>query len=293
MKPVFMILFILFLGFTVSCEDQKVASKTEPIVIAECPSGYHPCADDSSACCPFDIPATMEQTPIDWPSLADTPWPMYMHDPQLTGRSPYEGPALGEYDTLYNQSGEVYSNPIIDPYGNILFTSKTNALNATGVLFSVSLDGQLNWEIELGHSKIFNVGTPVITADDYFYLASSDGESGYLIKGDLSGNIVWKYNFDAPYSYKIKGSPNISKNGALIFICGFGNALYVIKSDGTLGWKYDVSPNNTETVPAISPDGNIIYFFSDDNVLRAINLSGKLIWAKTLSTNSSATRTHP
>ena len=32
------------------------------------------------------------QVDIPWPSLADTPWPMFHHDPQSTGRSKYAGP---------------------------------------------------------------------------------------------------------------------------------------------------------------------------------------------------------
>ena len=32
------------------------------------------------------------QEEIPWPSLADSPWPMYHHDPQNTGRTNYSGP---------------------------------------------------------------------------------------------------------------------------------------------------------------------------------------------------------
>ena len=49
------------------------------------------------------------QEDIPWPSLADSPWPMNHHDPQSTGRSPYDGPALGQIewqiDTLYVTAG--------------------------------------------------------------------------------------------------------------------------------------------------------------------------------------------
>ena len=49
------------------------------------------------------IPSTMPQTDIPWPSLADSPWPMLYHDPQLTCRSPYRGPQLGELEWAANK----------------------------------------------------------------------------------------------------------------------------------------------------------------------------------------------
>ena len=30
-----------------------------------------------------------QQVDIPWPTLADSPWSMIAHDPQITGRSPY------------------------------------------------------------------------------------------------------------------------------------------------------------------------------------------------------------
>lgn len=38
------------------------------------------------------ISNAQQQVDIPWQTLADSPWPMIKHDPQLTGRSPYKGP---------------------------------------------------------------------------------------------------------------------------------------------------------------------------------------------------------
>jgi len=42
-----------------------------------------------------DIIISMPQSHIEWPSLADSPWPMYRHDPQSTNRSQFQGPQTG------------------------------------------------------------------------------------------------------------------------------------------------------------------------------------------------------
>ncbi|MDP2364134.1 MAG: hypothetical protein Q8M94_10235, partial [Ignavibacteria bacterium] len=60
------------------------------------------------------------QEDIPWPSLADSPWPMYQHDPQNTGRSKYKGPQSGvttwDYDSV-----SIESSVVIGLNGSIIF----------------------------------------------------------------------------------------------------------------------------------------------------------------------------
>ena len=58
--------------------------------------------------------------------LADTPWPMYMHDIRHTGVSPYAGPLEPKIIWTYNTAKEVVSGIAIDNVGNIYFGSRDN-----------------------------------------------------------------------------------------------------------------------------------------------------------------------
>jgi len=58
---------------------------------------------------------------VPWPGLANSPWPMFLHDPQHTGRSPYRGPQEGKVEWLFDAGIWVYSSPVIDLDGSIYF----------------------------------------------------------------------------------------------------------------------------------------------------------------------------
>ncbi|MBN4080919.1 PQQ-like beta-propeller repeat protein [Caldithrix abyssi] len=241
---------------------------------------------------PDTIPSTMLQEHISWPSLADSPWPMYRHDPQLTGRSQYEGPSLGEVVFRGDSVGEIFSNPSIDGNGNILFTQAVRTVRSGPQhLRSIKPDGTLNWEINLGGRS---GSTPLITAEGTFYIVAEDETgNGYLLKGDLEGNILWKYHFNSIPTLTTH-SVNISKDGSLIFTCGLDQSFYAIKSDGTLGWKFDLGDTESIGMPAISPDGNTIYFVTDhQHQLFALTLEGKLRWQKKYSDNPNHAVTPP
>lgn len=221
-----------------------------------------------------DDPTTMPQEHIPWPSLADSPWPMFMHDPQHTGRSPYEGPSQGEVNWELPLDREVFSNPVIDMKGNILFTGRSD-LHGQAKLYSASSAGDLNWEQDLGGNLD---SSPLITSDSLIYVAFD----GYLAQLDLNGNFRWKYTFEGPSGYS-RNSPNISRDGGTIYVCGFDRALYAIKRDGTLRWKYSIDPAESWGEPSISPDGNTIYFVGSDFTLYAVDTDGTLNWRMPLA----------
>ncbi len=45
------------------------------------------------------------QKDIDWPTLADSPWPIFQPDPQGTGRSRFSGPKCGIISDWFNVIG--------------------------------------------------------------------------------------------------------------------------------------------------------------------------------------------
>lgn len=246
-------------------------------LILNCNKNYNSASNENET---NNLPEVMAQEHPHWPSLANTPWPMYRHDPQLTGRGHLMGPTDGIMDTLSTVIGEINSNPVIDLKGNILYTELRS--RRYSYLISFSPKGDKNWLLYLGEGE--SEGSPLISSDNRFYLAAEDDDEGYLLKGDLEGNIVWKYSFST-YKYGSRGSVNISKDGSMIFVCGFDSSLYAINKDGTLGWKYNISPDQSIGTPALSPDGKTVYFASKDNWLYSLSITGELLWKKSLADN--------
>ena len=68
--------------------------------------------------------------------LADSPWPMFLHDPQHTGCSPYNSPSTPALMWSYATGGGV-STPSIDPDGTVYIASKG--------LYALTPDGILKW----------------------------------------------------------------------------------------------------------------------------------------------------
>ena len=277
----FLFLLILVL-LPFGCLEKTTESDPDPTI--ECPEDYHPCDSeaDTLTCCPDEIPATMPQTHTSWPGLADTPWPMFMHDPQHSGRSPYSGPALGEIEWAIPVARlgntEIFTNPVIDPNGNIILSTRHIA-GGNGKLFSISPDSVINWRVDLGGDMD---SSPLISADNHIYVCHSGwGWNGlYLVKLDLMGNIIWKLEFNLINRNNVGGnfSPNISKDGNTIYICGFDSTLTAIGSDGNIRWRFPAN-STTKGAPSISPDGQSIYFISTNNELFSIDNSGNKNWS--------------
>ena len=97
--------------------------------------------------------------------LADTPWPMFHHDLQHTGRSPYLGAQTPAKKWEFVSGGEVFSSPTIASNGTIYVGSYDNKL------YAINPDGGKKWEFATGgrvHSS------PAIASDGTIYVGSCD-----------------------------------------------------------------------------------------------------------------------
>ena len=118
MKKYFIIaVFLAFICF-VFCHDKNT---NEPL-----PDNTHP------------------QVDIPWPSLADSPWAMYHHDPQSTGRSPYHGPTNGMIKWTFKPDGAIHSAIALDEESNIYFAVCFEKPDLSTSLYSVSSAGDVN-----------------------------------------------------------------------------------------------------------------------------------------------------
>jgi outer membrane protein assembly factor BamB len=111
--------------------------------------------------------------------LLESPWPMFQHDPQHTGRSPYSGPSTPKVKWSYTTGGAIDSCPAIGADGT------TYAGSSDGKLYAMNPDGSLKWSYTNGgeiHSS------PAIRADGTIYIGNYDGKL-YAINPD--GSLKW------------------------------------------------------------------------------------------------------
>ncbi|MCH8069893.1 MAG: PQQ-binding-like beta-propeller repeat protein [Candidatus Marinimicrobia bacterium] len=232
-----------------------------------------------------DIPTTMPQEHIPWPSLADSPWPMYRHDPQGTGRSQYVGPQLGEIKWALPASGVAsnigFTSFAIGPDASIYFGSSYEQPDngrQTWVFYAVAPDGTVKWTFRdttmYTHDSIERA--PMVITDSTVIFAVLRAPGGYVYALSPDRTLRWSFYLDGPPS-----DLNIGLNGT-IFLLG-GSSLYALTHDGNLKWKLPESSEFSGYNPfgtAISPDGQTLYIGGNSGyqTLYAVGIDGQIKW---------------
>ena len=215
------------------------------------------------------------QVDIPWPSLANSPWPMFHHDPQSTGRSQYPGPRKGKIKWTFKPGGAIYSAVVIGTDSTIYFPCE-------GIgLYALYPNGNLKWKLSL---PLASDHQPLVAADGTIFLVTGPSfdshnlNSLYAINPD--GSIKNRFDFDfAPWS-----SLNIGIDGTLYLTSVSGPQLYAVSQQGTILWSFSL-PNGgwgAQNI-TISPDGKILYLFDYVSAYRitglyAVGIDGQLQW---------------
>lgn len=190
------------------------------------------------------------QEDIQWPSLADSPWPMNHGDPQGTGRSKYSGPAQGII-TGYIPSGMMQNSIVIGNNKTVYFspTRDTTSLKAANYA------GDILWQVNM---RSFDANlTPLIANNDniYFYSRFQNDHYG-IYAASPQGDIKWSYTQTSTFSLGM----NIGKDGTIYFIDDDHN-LIALSSNGELKWECN-DPRFQAAAYSIltfSPDGETLY----------------------------------
>lgn len=216
------------------------------------------------------------QENIKWPSLADTPWPIYNHDVQNTNRSQFAGPELTPTNIEEITFGKLlYSSFTVDDAENLFMTDYSGVYSVNTLSMDISLLFQMP-------DFAYNYSTPIYTND---YDLINVNWSGNLVKNNI---ITGLNNFTVQLDDNVWINPLIDLNGNIL-VAGM-NKLYKINNNGTIIWENDYEELWSG---AISPDGSIIYF-NDNTTIYAIDnetgndlnsYSAKNIFYPTISNN--------
>ena len=197
--------------------------------------------------------------------LADSPWPMYGHDPQHTGRSPYNGPETPGTKWKVETGDRVESSPAIGVDGTVYVGSNDHHL------YAIHPDGSLKWKYETGAFIYYS--SPAIGSDGTVYVTSGDG---YLYTINSDGSLKWKYEYEpGDVQWPSPSSPAIGSDGT-IYVGSGDSHVHAVHPDGSLKWKYETG-DAVWSCPAIGPDGTV-YAKSADHNFYAIHPDGSLKW---------------
>jgi len=226
--------------------------------------------------------------------LADSPWPMFHHDPQHTGRSPYEGPHELAIDWQFDVEGTPGS-PAIGEDGTIYLPTGQPNQDTQGFLYAINPDGTLRWRYEFvpqpgdpaGQVPVPGFTTPAVAADGTIYVhtnaGSADGEGfvaagpSHLFAVNPDGTKQWAHTFNdgsAVFTGSGLSSPAIAPDGT-IYVGSKDTGLYAIHPDGTTKWVVVPNATSISSSPAIGADGTV---YVNNGDLYAYDPDGDPLW---------------
>lgn len=213
--------------------------------------------------------------------LANSAWPMFQHDLQHTGRSPYVGPQTNSLKwALTLDAGYTYS-PITGSDGTIYVGCE----NGGTVFYAINPNGTLKWQRTL--NTLHNTSA-AMASDGTLYVPLDDK---LLALDSTDGSTKWTYTTEPGWIY---GNPAIAADGTIYIGARFH--LYALTDNGasvSLKWRsgdFDTSDELIGSSPAMGSDGTI--YIGGRRLLHAFTDNGNYCtekWVADMVTNLHAT----
>ena len=203
--------------------------------------------------------------------LADSPWPMYRHDPGHTSFNATNGPATNRLKWVFStgraeKEGGFENDVTIGPDGT-LYIGANN-----GVLYGLDpATGAIRW-VHLSAFDTFAIySTAAVDRQGLVYYGAKDGHL-YALRPSAEGiamEVVWRFNLGTT----IETSPVIGRDGT-VYLGADDWKLYAIappaagSATATLKWTFQTGGTLISS-PALDADGTI-YIGSMDGHLYAL-----------------------
>ncbi len=211
-----------------------------------------------------------------------SPWPMFQHDPQHTGRSPYTGPGEDPMVTILlgNETvDEHFGFPVIDSHGTLYLTKGTSNDNPS--LCAFNADGTQKWSFETPSRAL----EPILSeSTSTVYLLWNNRELCALNMETGSANWQKSYIYIYP-------APTVNDDGILYFnaLCELPNGtrrttLIGLNQDGIEVLNFDIGPVCTPDATRPSVDKSGIVYFGFNDTLYAVSPNGAEEWRRKFET---------
>jgi outer membrane protein assembly factor BamB/uncharacterized membrane protein len=196
-------------------------------------------------------------------------WPMFRHNPQHTGLSPFTGVLTPQLKWASMPSAGVTGGAI---------TASSPAIGRDGTIFIGSTDkklyaftpsGAIRWTYLTGDSI---ESSPAIAADGTIYVGSRDGSLYALTP---TGTLRWRFITGGP----VRAAPTLGVDGT-IYLASTDGSLYAVAPTGEKIWAFATGTTLGLSAPALSPDGTI-YVGANDKRLYAVTARGTSHWIYT------------
>lgn len=189
----------------------------------------------------------------------ESPWPMFRHDWQHTGRSQFTGPDTPSVYWTFQANDAITASPTIGHNGTIYVGAGGYYQGGfDSSLYALNPDGTLKWQYKtgagFGPAKAAGIFSSVAVADDGTLYFGSLDEHVYALEDSVTyAKLRWKTNLG---NWPVYSSPTIDANGNIVVGC-LDFALYnLLPEDGTKRWFWRTNWCVFSS-PALTPTGRI------------------------------------
>ena len=210
----------------------------------------------------------------------ESPWPMFQHDAQHTGRSPFAGPGISPdpkvgvlFETKFPDGQSYFWAPVIGADGTIYFThSFTENKVEKGGLYAVYPDGREKWFYPLP----WITTSPALGPDGSIYLVYNTTVGGVLLAVNPDGTKKWESVLTGPAPKK---NLTIATDGT-VYLQTYSNLIALNPDNGEIKWRFETgeTDSDNDVCPAIDQQGNV--YFSHNKTLYALDSNGNKKWQK-------------
>jgi outer membrane protein assembly factor BamB len=217
--------------------------------------------------------------------LANSPWPVFGHDAQHTGRSEHDGPQNPRVLWKYRGDHRIFSTPSIGADGTIYLGHGRNPLCAID-----PSDGSEIWCTTKNDGTSADRSSPAVAATGMIYIGGRDND---LWTVNPDGSVQW--TFHVPTDGDVTTSPMVGVDGTIFMGSDSLSAGYfyamVPGPVAEVRWLNILGGGVRNVSPALSHDGSTVYVTSAGHTLHALDAAtGVELWRRRLERRANAQR---